>query len=31
MNRGVLILKKEIIRIIDTPPGRNRGAGPAPR
>ena len=31
MNRGVLILKKEIIRIIDTAPGRNRGSGPAPR
>jgi outer membrane protein OmpA-like peptidoglycan-associated protein len=31
MNRGVLILKPEVINIIDTPPGRSRGAGPAPR
>ena len=31
MNRGVLILKPEVINIIDTAPGRSRGAGPAPR
>ena len=31
MNRGVLILKTEVINIIDTAPGRSRGAGPAPR